>query len=163
MASTRKIAALGLLTALCFGLSYIEFLLPFTEIGIPGVKLGCANICVMAALYIYGLREAAAINAARILLSWLFFGSFTGLVYSLCGGILSLLGMALLKKIDIFSPVGVSAAGGVLHNLGQILAAAALLGTAVLGYLPVLVLCGTLFGAVNGALLRVLLRRIRTK
>lgn len=163
MATTRKIAVLGLLTALCFGLSYIEFLIPFTSVGIPGLKLGCANICVMVALYIYGWREAAAINAARILLSWLFFGSFAGLIYSFCGGALSLLGMVMLKKIDIFSCIGVSAAGGVLHNLGQIFAAAVLLGRAVFGYLPMLIFFGALFGALNGALLNAVLKRVRAE
>lgn len=161
MLTTRRIALLGLLCALCFGLSYIEFLLPFTITGIPGVKLGCANICVMAALYLYGFKEAAAVNLGRILLSWLFFGSFTGLIYSLCGGILSLLGMWLLIKIDRFSCVGVSALGGVLHNLGQILAACLLLGMSVWGYLPVLTVVGSIAGAVNGGLLAILLARLR--
>lgn len=163
MSKSKKAARLGLLTALCFGLSYVEFLLPFASIGIPGVKLGCANLCVMAALYIYGFREAAAVNLARILLSWLFFGSFTGFIYSICGGILSLLGMTALKRIDKFSCVGVSAVGGILHNFGQIFAAGFLLGGAVWGYFPLLLLFGVGFGAVNGLLLSVILTRIRPR
>lgn len=161
MKNSRKIAILGLLTALCFGLSYIEFLIPFTALSVPGIKLGLANLCVMAALYLMGLKEAAAVNFIRIILSWLIFGSFTGLLYSLTGGILSLTLMTLLKKSGVFSPIGVSAASGAVHNLGQLAVAMFLTGAGALWYyLPVLLLSGTMAGAVNGIVLTAVLSRL---
>lgn len=161
MDKSRKIALLGLLTALCFGLSYIEFLIPFTALGVPGIKLGLANLCVMAALYLWGLREAAAVNLIRIILSWLIFGSFAGLLYSLAGGVLSLGTMVLLKKTGAFSPIGVSAAGGAVHNIGQLIVAMFLTEAGALWYyLPVLLISGTAAGAVNGIVLTALLSRL---
>ena len=161
MIKSRKIALLGLLTALCFGLSYIEFLIPFTALGVPGIKLGLANLCVMAALYLWGLPEAAAISLIRIILSWLIFGSFTGLLYSLAGGVLSLAVMVILKKTGVFSPIGVSAAGGAMHNVGQLAVAMFLTEASALWYyLSVLLLYGVAAGAVNGIILTALLSRL---
>lgn len=162
MKKSRKIALLGLLIALCFGLSYIEFLIPFTALGVPGIKLGLANLCVMAALYLMGLKEAASVNLIRIILSWLIFGSFAGFLYSLAGGVLSLALMALLKKSGAFSPVGVSAAGGAAHNLGQLAVAMFLTEAGALWYyLPVLLISGVLTGAVNGIVLTAVLSRLK--
>ncbi len=161
MKKTRRIALLGLLVAVCFVLSYIEFLIPFTSLGVPGIKIGLANVCVMAALWLLGPVDAAAVNLARIFLSWLVFGSFTGFLYSLAGGALSLALMILLKKSGRFSPVGISAAAGAAHNCGQLFVAAVLTNTAALWYyLPVLLLCGLAAGAVNGIILTALLSRL---
>ena len=158
---TRRIALLGLLTALCFGLSYLELMLPALSVGVPGIKAGLANICVVAALYLLGPWEAAAVNLARILLNWLLFGSFTGLLYSLAGGAVSFAVMLLLKKSGAFSPVGVSAAGGAAHNVGQIAVAALLTGTpSIMLYLPALLIFGTAAGAVNGLIFAALQKRI---
>ena len=161
MGKSRKIASIGLLAALCFGLSYLEFLLPFSMLGVPGIKVGLANICVLAALYLFGLPEAASVNLVRIVLSWLIFGSFTGLLYSLAGGILSLALMTALKKSNKFSPVGVSAAGGAAHNIAQLAVAAALTDASALWYyLPILLIAGTAAGVFNGIVLRIVLSRI---
>ena len=159
MSKTRRIALCGVLAGLAFGLSYIEMLLPTP--GIVGAKLGLANLAVLVALYLFSWREAAAVSGVRILLSWLLFGSFTGLIYSLAGGIVSLVIMALLKKLDRFSPVGVSIAGGVGHNLGQILAAFLLLGSGVLGYLPLLIILGAVSGAIIGIVAAILINALR--
>lgn len=158
---SRKIALSGLLTALCFLLSYLEFLMPLTDLRLPGAKIGLANICVLFALYRLGVRYAAGIDLARIVLNWLFFGSFTALVYSAVGAALSIAVEAALIRSDKFSEIGVSAAGGAMHNLGQVLAAAVLLGRGAIGYLPALMVTGTAAGAVNGVVLRVVLKRVR--
>ncbi len=164
MPKTRKIAVLGLLTALCFALSYAEFLLPAPAAGLPGIKLGLANICVLAALYLFGFWEAAAVNLARIVLSWLIFGSFSGFLYSLAGGILSILTMGLLKKSGKFSPIGVSAAGGSVHNLGQLAVAGLMTDASVIWYYgPVLLVVGCLSGILNGAIAAVILKRVKGK
>lgn len=160
MTKTRKIALLGLLTALCFGLSYIEFLIPFTAFGVPGIKVGLANVCVMAALYLLGIKEAAAVNIIRIVLSWLIFGSFSGFLYSLAGGFLSLAVMVALRKTGRFSPVGVSAAGGAVHNIGQLAVAAFLTeADALWYYLPILLVSGVTAGVINGFILTAILSR----
>lgn len=161
MKSSRKTATVGLLAALCFGLSYLEFLLPFSVLGVPGIKVGLANICVLAALYLFDLPEAAGVNIVRIILSWLIFGSFTGLLYSLAGAVLSLGVMLILKKTDKFSPVGISAAGGAMHNVAQIAVAAALTDASALWYyLPILLIAGTAAGTFNGIILKIVLNRV---
>lgn len=164
MKQSKKIAYVGIMTALAFGFSYLEFLIPFEAIGIPGLKLGLANLVVMAALYMFGLPYAAFISLVRIVLSWLLFGNFAGFIYSICGGVLSLAVMVLVKKTDFFGEVGVSALGGVSHNIGQLTAAAFIIGfKPALYYLPILVLAGTLTGTLNGVVLKIILPRMQTK
>ena len=82
MKKTKKIALTGVFTALALAFSYIEFLIPFDMLGIPGIKPGFANLVVMAALYTLGLPYAAAVSLMRILLSFLLFGNVTSLLYS---------------------------------------------------------------------------------
>ncbi len=156
----KKAAYMGMLTALAFVFSYIEFLIP-VNVGIPGVKLGLANLVTIVALYIMGIREACTLSLIRILLTGLTFGNPAGMIYSLAGGALSLLVMTGARKLKLFSVTGVSVLGGVFHNLGQILAAAAVVENArLLYYLPVLVLSGTIAGALIGLLAAVLVRRL---
>ena len=164
MKRNEKIAYLGILTALAFGFSYVEFLIPFDAIGIPGIKLGLANLVVMAVLYLFGPLDAALVSVVRITLSWLLFGNFAGFIYSICGGVLSLAVMILVKKTDFFSEIGVSVCGGVMHNIGQLTAAAFMIGfRAALYYLPVLIIAGTLTGTLNGVLLKIILPRLGPK
>ena len=163
MSKTKKIALSGMLTALAFGLSYIEFLIPF-DFGVPGIKLGLANIVVMFALYSMGVGYAALISLARITLSWLIFGSFTAFIYSLCGGILSLLIMILIKRINYFDEIGVSISGAFAHNIAQLAAASVITGTgAVFYYLPVLTIAAVITGALNGEIIKTVLARINRK
>lgn len=143
---------MGLMTALAMIFSYIEFLIPIS-IGIPGIKLGLANIVTVVALYILKPHEAFLINLVRIMLCGLLFGNSMSLIYSLSGGILSFVIMLLLKKINGFSVYGVSIAGGVTHNIGQILAAMAVLENVMIAYyLPVLLIAGAATGFLMGFL-----------
>ena len=159
MAKTKKLAYLALLTAAAMILSYIESLLP--SVGIPGVKLGLANIAVMFCVYRFRLREAAAVSLIRVFSVALLFGSLGALFYSAAGAALSLAVMALLRKSGRFSCVGVSVAGGVAHNAGQILMAMLLLETRTLiGYLPVLCIAGTAGGILVGLASAALIRRV---
>ena len=156
---TRKLTALAMLTAAGLMLSYVEALLPSP--GVPGVKLGLANTVVIFVLYRYSWREAACVSAVRCTISALLFGTVMSYCYSLAGAALSLAGMALLKKTDRFSHAAVSAAGGVLHNAGQLAAAVLILGTASVGiYAPVLAVSGTLSGLAIGICAGVVLRRV---
>ena len=154
-----KVAQYGLITALGLVLSYLESLVP--SLGVPGVKLGLPNIAIVFALYRLGWRDACIISLVRVFLVFLLFGNGAGLAYSLAGAALSLSLMGLLKKTGRFSSVGVSVAGGVAHNAGQILVAMVLLETARLAwYLPVLWVSGTVAGVLIGIVAGVLVKRV---
>ena len=147
---TKKTAFLGVLTAAALLLSYVESLFVLAP-GIPGIKLGLANLAVVLCLYRYGWKEAAFLNLVRILLASLLFGSFFTMIYSLVGAVLSFVMMLAGKKLGIFSIVGVSVLGGVFHNMGQLLVAVALLGTAWAGwYVPWLLISGCVTGIFIG-------------
>lgn len=115
---TTRLAAAALLAALAIIFSYIEVMIP-NPAAIPGVKLGIANIVILVALYELDLRYALAINIIRITIVGLLFSGLFGALYSLAGGLLSMLVMWLLKKTGLFSIVGVSMAGGVCHNMNH--------------------------------------------
>ncbi len=147
---TAALTRLGMLTAAAFVLSWLELLIPL-PVKMPGVKLGLCHIAVLFALYRLGWREAAFVSLIRALLAALLFGSLPTLAFSLCGGALSLAAMLLLRRTGRFSVLGVSMAGAVCHNLGQLACAALLTGTARLGwYLPVLLVAGCVTGAAVG-------------
>ena len=159
MKKTKRLVLLAMLTAVAMILSYVESLLP--SVGIPGVKMGLANIAVIFALFRFGWKEAAALSLVRVVLVSLLFGSVGAKLYSLAGAVLSLAVMALLRRIDRFSTVGISVAGGVAHNAGQILMAMLILQTKqLLGYLPVLAVSGIAGGVLTGLAAALLIRRI---
>lgn len=164
--NSQRIAILGLCTAVAMVFAYVEVLLPPLFTAVPGIKLGLPNIAIIFVLYRMGLREAASVSFVRIVAVSLLFGNPMTFAYSIAGGVLSLAAMALLRKLDFLSMVGVSVAGGVLHNVGQILMAMILLGTAELGYyLIVLAVTGTISGILIGlcgsfAVKRVLIKRM---
>ena len=141
---------MGLLTALGLIIGYIEFLIPI-PLGIPGVKPGFANIVIVWALYSLGPWEALMINGMRIFLSGFLFGNFSMILYSLVGAAVSFLCMCLAKKSGLFSMTGVSMIGGVMHNMGQLLVAMAVLETVSLVYYgPVLLAAGVITGLLIG-------------
>ncbi len=156
----RKTALTGMLVALAFVLSYIETLIP-VNLGIPGAKLGLANLVVMVALYTLGTKEAFALSMVRILLTGLTFSSMAAMLYSFAGGILSFVVMAIAKKTKLFSATGVSVLGGIFHNAGQILVAMWVLDTSTLVYyFPVLAVTGIVSGTVIGLLAVLVIRRV---
>lgn len=145
----RKVAFLGMFTALALVLGGLEALLPSPLV--PGMKVGLANVVTLLVLYRFGWKEACYVNLLRVGLSGLLFGTPSLVPYSLTGAAFSLVIMVLLKKTDWFSVVGVSVAGGVMHNAGQLLMAVILLENGVIGYyLPVLILAGTISGVLIG-------------
>ena len=147
---TKRLALMGLLTALGLIIGYIEFLIPI-PLGIPGVKPGFANIVIVWALYSLGPWEALMINGMRIFLSGFLFGNFSMILYSLAGAAVSFLCMCLAKKSGLFSMTGVSMIGGVMHNVGQLLVAMAVLETVSLVYYgPVLLTAGVITGFLIG-------------
>ena len=148
----RRVALYGMLTALAFILSYVESLVPVT-VGIPGVKLGLANLVVVIALYTLDLKGAFVISVVRIVLSGLTFGGLFSMLYSLAGGLFSFAVMAILSRKKLFGTVGVSVCGGVAHNIGQLLVAMVVLETeSVWYYFPVLLISGSVAGVLIGLL-----------
>jgi len=158
MKKTKNIALLGVLLALGLGLAWVESLLP--PMGLPGVKLGLGNLVTLLALYWLNPWLALGLAMGRSLLAALLFSGFSGLLFSLSGAVLAWAGMMLLMKIRRFSPLGISAAGGVLHNLGQLLMAALITKSpgVIPAYLPVLLASGVAAGCVNGVIARLVLR-----
>lgn len=157
---SKKVAFFAMNVALAFVFSYLESLIPF-NFGIPGIKLGLANLVVVTALYTVGEKQAFVISVIRIILSGLTFGGVFSLVYSLAGGILSFVAMLLAKKCRALSVTGVSIIGGSLHNIGQLIAAAIVMQTASIAYyLPVLLLSGAVTGAVIGVVSNLIINRL---
>ncbi|NBI90448.1 Gx transporter family protein [Lachnospiraceae bacterium] len=146
----KKTAYMGLFLAAALILSYVESLIPF-YFGIPGVKLGLANLAVLFALYRYGWKEALCLNIMRVLLAGFLFGNLFTITYSLAGAAASFTIMCALKKLGSFSIMGISMAGAVSHNIGQILVAYFVTKTAgVVFYLPMLLVAGLITGLLIG-------------
>ena len=158
--AAKRVALSALFASLALIFSYVEAILPAAP-GIPGIKLGIANLVVIIAMYRLDSRYALTINLIRIFLAGFMFSGLYGAIYSLCGCILSFAVMCLLKKSDAFSVVGVSMGGGVAHNIGQLSIAAILVsGPQIFYYLPVLIISGTVSGIMIGWLGWILLEHI---
>ncbi|MCC2253102.1 Gx transporter family protein [Ruminococcus sp. CLA-AA-H200] len=157
----NRAAYFGVFTALALIFSYVETLIPI-NFGIPGVKLGLANLVIVIVLYKRGWKEALLLSVVRIVLAGFIFGNLFSILYSLAGGILSLAVMAALSKRDLFSVTGVSMAGGITHNVGQLIVAMLVVETYQVGYyFSVLLIAGVLTGAVIGIVASEVLKRIR--
>ena len=156
----KRVSFYGILVALAFIASYIEVLIPF-NFHVPGMKLGLANIVVLIALYFGGIRAGITVSLVRIILVGFTFGNPYSAIYGLSGGILSFMVMILLKKTDFFGILGVSMAGGVTHNIGQLFCAMVLLRLpAVFSYLSYLMFVGIITGALIGIIAGEILKRV---
>ena len=130
----NRVAYFGVFTALALMFSYIETMIPI-QFGVPGIKLGLANIMIVIMLYKSSAKEALLLSIVRIMLSGFLFGNLSSILYSIAGGVLSLGIMTLLKKQGGFSVIGVSVAGGVSHNVGQLIVAMLVVETYQVCYL----------------------------
>ena len=159
--NTKRVAYLGLLIALAFVFSYIEFLIP-VNIGVPGAKLGLANLVIIVAMYTLNERDAFILSMIRIVLVGFTFANLASMLYSLAGGILSYIAMVIAKKTQKLSITGVSVLGGVFHNVGQIIMAIWVVKTASLVYyLPVLMVSGIVAGVAIGILGGMVTKRLK--
>ena len=159
--TAKTVAFLGLCAALSLLLSYVEVLLPPIYAAVPGIKLGLPNVILLYLLYTAGVRSAAPVSLIRLCIASLLFGNAMTFAYSFAGAALSMLVMCALKRTGWLSEVGVSVAGGVSHNLGQILVAMLLLDTPQIAYyMIVLAFSGTLSGIFIGLCAAYLIRRI---
>ena len=141
----NRVAYFGVFTALALIFSYIETLVPIS-FGIPGVKLGLANLIIVIALYKIPLREVYVLSIVRVLLSGVLFGNYFSIAYSLAGGL---------------SVIGISIAGGVCHNIGQLVVAMIVVETFAMSYyMPMLLVAGLITGFLIGVVADQVLRRI---
>jgi len=157
----RKLALLGLFCAVAIIFGYVESLIPVFA-GIPGIKLGLANLSVLFILMRYSLKEALIVSGVRIIVIGFLFGNMFSIVYSLAGAILSLSVMAFLKRYTKASIFAISMAGGISHNIGQLIIACLIVeNRSLLFYTPVLLISGILTGFLIGYLTTETLRRVR--
>ena len=161
MNRNEKLTKMAMLVALAMIFSYVESLIPI-NFGIPGMKLGVANLVTVAGLYFLELPEVFLVVVMRILLTGFLFGNGMSIIYSLAGGILSLLMMVVIKRINGFSVIGVSIIGGVSHNIGQIIVASIVVeNLKLVYYLPVLLIAGAVTGFIMGILSKRILPTIQ--
>ena len=157
----KQIARYALLIALAMVLSWLESMVPFSTV-VPGMKLGLTNLVVIFAMYRMSVRDAAVISLIRVVLVSMTFGNAYSFAYSLAGAVLSMIIMVLLQKTGKFSMLGVSVAGGVCHNIGQVMVAMVVLETVGLAwYLPALLISGTVAGICIGTVGAIVTKRIR--
>ena len=160
MNELQRITRIALLTALSLILFILEGFLPL-PLPVPGAKLGLAAIVTLIALYLLPTRDAALMLTLRIILASAFGGGLAPMIYSLAGGAASFAAMVLLKRYTQLSIIGISAAGGFLHNMAQLLVAAAVLETtALFVYAPVLGIVGIFTGILIGITARGILQKI---
>lgn len=156
----KRIAYSAVLVALAMIFSYVEILIPIS-FGVPGIKLGLANLVVVVGLWMMPPIQVFGILVARIILVAFMFGGMSSLLYSLAGGILSFGIMLLLKKCKGFSIIGISMAGGVSHNIGQLVVAALVVeNLSVFYYMPVLMIAGLVTGMLIGVVGQQVKRRV---
>lgn len=158
--SSKRIAISGLLAALALIFSYVEAILPF-NFGIPGIKLGLANLVVVIAIYELGSAYAFSINIVRVLIAGLLFSGMYGMLFSMAGCILSFITMQLLYRTRRFSIIGVSMAGGAAHTLGQLIVAVIMVSNLRLSYyFPILLFSGMITGIIIGLGSYILISRL---
>ena len=147
----KKCARLSMLTAVAIILNIIESIIPFFYI--PGIKIGLANIIIVAVLSLYGTKEAFYVSMLRVIVVGILrTGLFsTTFLFSLSGAIFSLTIMAIIKKTNIFSIIGVSIIGSIFHSIGQILMAFVILkNSSVYTYLPIMLIISIITGIFIG-------------
>ncbi|OUQ21496.1 heptaprenyl diphosphate synthase [Lachnoclostridium sp. An14] len=159
-ARAEQTARYGMLIALAFVFSYIEAMIPIPFL-VPGIKLGLANLVTMVGLYTVGPVGTAVVGVLRVVLVGFTFGNVFSMWYALSGCILSLICMILLKRCRRFGILGVSVAGGVAHNIGQLCMAAFVVESgSVFAYLPALLVAGVVAGSIIGLLGGLVVERV---
>lgn len=150
MTRSQKISYCAVFTALAMIFSYVEAILPI-NFGVPGMKLGLANLVIVAGLYYLNEKDVLIISVTRILLMGLLFGNGMSLIYSLTGGMLSYLIMILMKEKTNLSVLVISISGGITHNISQLIAASLVVSNFhIFYYFPALLIAGTITGLLIG-------------
>ena len=154
----QRLALSALLTAVMLVLGYVESLIPT---GIPGIKLGLSNSVLLFAIYTLGIPNALLLMVVKVLLSGFLFSGVNAMLYAFAGGLLSMLAMVVLYKLQGFHILTIAMVGAVMHNVGQVVLAMQMLQTErLIYYMAILMLVGLVTGYITGTVARILLRRI---
>lgn len=159
--NTKRLCLYGMFACLCLVFGFVERMFPM-DFAAPGVRLGLANSVALCLLFYGDTKGAFAVNTARIVLSALLFGTAVSFCYSFCAGTLSLLFCTALKRCKSVSIIGVSLAGGAVHNIVQLAVATVFLSKSVLYYMPVLILLGGVCGVLTGIISLLILKKVKT-
>lgn len=149
---TKRIALSGLFLALALIVSLIENLIPPVIPALPYAKLGLGNVILLACFLLVGVGEGCVVLVLKCFFAALFSGNFSMLIWSLPAAAVAYAAMVLLSRTRLFSVTGLSVAGGMLHNMTQILVSMAVVGEAVVAYMPYMLLAGGLAGVVTGVI-----------
>lgn len=156
----RKNIFLSLCVVVAVALNFFEAVIGTGSI-IPGVKIGISNIVVLLILYTYGYKEALFLSVFKSILTSLLFSTGLSFLYSLGGGISSVVIMAVFKRLKSVSSVGISMLGSFMHITAQIFIALIILNSkAVFYYYPVLLSLSVITGFINGYLVNLMLKKI---
>ncbi|SDB09706.1 Gx transporter family protein [Eubacterium oxidoreducens] len=156
----HNVAFLGVFLALALVFSYVEAMIPFA-IAIPGVKLGITNIVIVLILYLNGPKEALIVSVLRVILAGLLFGNLFSILYSMAGALLSLAIMVFIRHTKQFHVITVSAIGGIVHNLGQLIVAAFVVENYnIMYYFAVLMIAGVVTGIIIGIVGNEMIKRV---
>ncbi|MBE5801048.1 MAG: Gx transporter family protein [Clostridiales bacterium] len=155
----KRVALLGILLSLMLVLGWVEHMIPVP--GMPGVKLGLSNSLLLFAVYMLDIPTAYLMMLLKVLLSGFLFGNPSSMMYAFAGGVVSLTAMALLSRSKAFSPVVVSMAGGVMHNVGQVVLAMIVLKTpGLLFYMAILMAVGLVTGLATGVAAKAVMKHL---
>ena len=158
--SAKKVTLISVSIALAMIFSYVESFVPMI---FPGVKLGLANTVTLFMLYTLGIPYAFCVSFVRIFLSTLLFGGFpTVLIFSYSGFVLSFCAMLLCKYVFQLSVVVTSVIGGVMHNIGQVIAFCIVMRTAELWvYVIPLFATGVIAGLAVGIVSGIVIKKLK--
>lgn len=156
----KKICLYGILSAVCIVLGFIEHLVSLDFIA-PGVKVGLANSVALLLIAKGDIKGAFAVNIVRILLSGIMFSSPFALIYSLSGGVASLVVMTFVSKIRSVGFYGVSVMGAVVHNIAQLICAYIIMGAGVVYYLPILLITALICGMLTATVSQLIFKKIK--
>lgn len=160
--TTKEMVTVSALIAMAMVMSYLDSQIPIFDAFIPGYRIGLANVATVFALYIFGWPCAILVSILRVILTFFMFARADTYIISLCGAVFALVAMILLKQLGKFSPVIVSVAGGLAHNVGQIIAAIFILRTPQIGYTLIFTLVvGTVTGILIGIISGILIKRLK--
>lgn len=149
---SRRVALSGLFLALALIVSLIENLIPPLIPALPYAKLGLGNVVLLACFLLVGVGEGCVVLTLKCLFAALFSGNISMLIWSLPAAAAAYVVMVVLSRTKLFSVTGLSVAGGMVHNTVQILVSMAVVGRAVVAYLPYMVLAGGIAGLVTGVI-----------
>ncbi len=154
----KNITRMALTVTAAVLLGYIESLFP-PFLPVPGIKIGLANAVIILVLYTDCVKSAWIVSVLRIFLCALLFGTPLSLIYSICGGVGSIIVMTIAKRTRLFSMAGVSSIGGITHNFMQLVCAYFFIGKGAILYMPVLCIVGAICGALTGIGAQILMKR----